>query len=211
MAVIASAVRRGRPATTDIIPGTVVRHFLYKSRGNVQFVMPSYEPHFLSLPGRRRLILFLELSQQSTNEICRLISSYHTLHASVHAKTAHLKVHHCMSRDTTSLAWLTPVFELYCIAGPHASRNALAQSANKIVQWVRREEERIFIIGGAVRLSHDSVSLVQVRADKRHRSSSLTNSARQSDSPPSKCDSLSREPYWEIVVLAISSSGNQEA
>ena len=55
-----------------------------------------------------------------------------------------------MSRDSTSLAWLTPVFELYCIAGPHASRNALAQSANKIVQWLRREEERLFIIGGAV-------------------------------------------------------------
>lgn len=86
----------------------------------------------------------------STNLLRRLLSSYHTMHASVHAKNAHLKVHHCMSRDSSSLAWLTPVFELYCIAGAHASRNALAQSANKIVQWVRREEERIFIIGGAV-------------------------------------------------------------
>ena len=36
------------------------------------------------------------------------------------------------------------------MAGPSASRNALAQSANKVVQWVRREEERVFIIGGAV-------------------------------------------------------------
>ena len=49
-----------------------------------------------------------------------------------------------------TLAWVTPLFELYCVAGPHASRNALAQSANKIVQWARREEERIFIIGGGV-------------------------------------------------------------
>ena len=63
----------------------------------------------------------------------------------------HLKVHHCISRESTSLAWITPLFELYCVAGPNASRNALAQSANKIVQWVRREEERVFIIGGAVR------------------------------------------------------------
>ena len=45
---------------------------------------------------------------------------------------------------------MTPLFELYCVAGPHATRNALAQSANKVVQWVRREEERVFIIGGAV-------------------------------------------------------------
>lgn len=36
------------------------------------------------------------------------------------------------------------------MAGPLASRNALAQSAAKVVQWARREEERVFIIGGAV-------------------------------------------------------------
>lgn len=42
------------------------------------------------------------------------------------------------------------MFELYCVAGPNANRNALAQSASKIVQWVQKEEERLFIIGGAV-------------------------------------------------------------
>ncbi|KAL6714458.1 Vacuolar fusion protein mon1 [Lecanora helva] len=133
MSIIKAAVRRGRPVATDIVPGTVLRHFLYKSRNNVQFTMPSYEPHFTTLLARRRLL-----------------SLYHRLHASVHAKNAHLKVHHCISRESISLAWITPLFELYCVAGPHASRNALAQSANKVVQWARREEERIFIIGGAV-------------------------------------------------------------
>ncbi len=133
MTIIKAAVRRGRPTATDIVPGTVLRHFLYKSRANVQFTMPSYEPHFTTLLARRRLL-----------------SLYHALHASVHAKNAHLKVHHCVSRESISLAWITPLFELYCVAGPHASRNALAQSANKVVQWVRKEEERVFIIGGAV-------------------------------------------------------------
>lgn len=133
MAIIKSAVRRGRPTATDIVPGTVLRHFLYKSRANVQFTMPSYEPSFTTLLAKRRLL-----------------SLYHALHASVHAKNAHLKVHHCISRESISLAWVTPLFELYCVAGPHASRNALAQSANKVIQWVRREEERVFIIGGAV-------------------------------------------------------------
>ncbi|CAD6568347.1 MAG: Vacuolar fusion protein mon1 [Alectoria sarmentosa] len=133
LAIIKSAVRRGRPTATDIVPGTVLRHFLYKSRANVQFTMPSYEPSFTTLLARRRLL-----------------SLYHALHASVHAKNAHLKVHHCISRESISLAWVTPLFELYCVAGPHASRNALAQSANKVIQWVRREEERVFIIGGAV-------------------------------------------------------------
>ena len=133
MAIIKSSVRRGRPSATDIVPGTVLRHFLYKSRANVQFTMPSYEPTFPTLLARRKLL-----------------SLYHALHASVHAKNAHLKVHHCISRESVSLAWVTPLFELYCVAGPHANRNALAQSANKVIQWVRREEERVFIIGGAV-------------------------------------------------------------
>ena len=48
---------------------------------------------------------------------------------------------------------------MYCVAGPNASRNALAQSANKVVQWVRREEERVFIIGGAVSLRLPSTCL----------------------------------------------------
>ncbi|KAI4102514.1 MAG: hypothetical protein L6R37_004341 [Teloschistes peruensis] len=134
MSLIKNAVEKGRYAATDIVPGTVLHHFIYKSRANVQFTMPSYEPHFTTLKARRKLL-----------------SLYHTVHANVHAKNAHLNVQHCISRTSVSLAWITPIFELYCVAGPNSSRNALAQSANKVVQWARREEERIFIIGGAVR------------------------------------------------------------
>ncbi|KAG8532702.1 uncharacterized protein KY384_002579 [Bacidia gigantensis] len=133
MESIRSAVRAGRPTSTDIVPGTVVRHFLYKSRSNVQYFMPSYEPEYTTLFARRKLL-----------------SLYHTLHANVHAKNSHLKVQHCISRSSISLAWVTPTFELYCAAGPSASRNALTHSANKVVQYMRREEERVFIIGGAV-------------------------------------------------------------
>lgn len=133
MHVIHVAIQAGRPAPTDIIAGTVLRHFLYKSKGNVQFVMPSFLPNFETLKQRRRLM-----------------SLYHRLHASVHAKHAAVKVHHSVGVSATALAWVTPMFELYCVASPSTSRNALAQSANKVVQWVQREEERIFIIGGAV-------------------------------------------------------------
>jgi vacuolar fusion protein MON1 len=132
IAIIRAAVRMGRPSTADIVPGTVLRHFLYKSRANVQFTMPSFGPHFNTALERRRLM-----------------SLYHTLHDTVHAKYAHLKVHHCMSRESIAIAWSTPTFELYCVAGPNSNRNALAQGANKVIQWVKREEERLFIIGGA--------------------------------------------------------------
>ncbi|KAL6234708.1 hypothetical protein BDW75DRAFT_240824 [Aspergillus navahoensis] len=131
--IIKEAIDRGRPSTTDIVPGSVLHHFVYKSRANVQFTMSSYDPEFSSITRRRRLI-----------------STYNNLHASVHAKHTHVKVHHCITQSSSSFAWITPVFELYCVAGPHANRNALAQSASKIVQWVQKEEERLFIIGGAV-------------------------------------------------------------
>lgn len=133
MQVIQAAVQAGRPSPTDIIAGTVLRHFLYKSKGNVQFFMPSFSPSFETLKQRRRLI-----------------SLYHRLHASVHAKHAAVKVHHSVGAHATALAWVTPMFELYCVAGQSTSRNALAQNANKVVQWIQKEEERIFIIGGAV-------------------------------------------------------------
>ena len=54
MQIIKTAVRVGRLDVTDIVPGTQLRHFLYKSRANVQFTMPSFSPHFSSLLARRR-------------------------------------------------------------------------------------------------------------------------------------------------------------
>ena len=133
MHIIQSSLQAGRPSPTDIVPGTVLRHFLFKSRGNVQFFMPSFAPQLESMDQRRQLMTI-----------------YHELHASVHAKHASVKVHHSVSPTASTLAWVTPMFEFYCVAGSTASRNALAQSANKVVQWIQKEEERIFIIGGAV-------------------------------------------------------------
>lgn len=54
MAIIKTAVRQGRPSTTDIMPGTLVKHFLYKSRTNVQFTMPSFGSQLSGLIARRR-------------------------------------------------------------------------------------------------------------------------------------------------------------
>ncbi|PYH91974.1 SAND protein [Aspergillus ellipticus CBS 707.79] len=130
--IIKDAVDKGRPKTTDIIPGTVLHHFLYKSRANVQFTQSAYDPDFSSISRRRRLM-----------------STYNNLHASIHAKHTHVKVHHCVSQSSSSFAWVTPIFEFYCVAGANANRNALAQSASKIIEWVQKEEERLFIIGGA--------------------------------------------------------------
>ena len=59
ISIIKAAIEKGRPATTDIVPGTVVRHFLYKSRANVQFAMSSYDPDFSSVSRHRRSALWM--------------------------------------------------------------------------------------------------------------------------------------------------------
>ncbi|OLN88801.1 Vacuolar fusion protein MON1 [Colletotrichum chlorophyti] len=133
LALIQAAARAGRPLATDIAPGGQISHFLYKSRANVQFSMSALDPVFSSLIARRRLMTL-----------------YHQLHAAVHAKHSHMRVLHSVSEDATSLAWITPIFEFYCVAGPNVSRAVITQGANKVIQWARREEERIFIIGGGV-------------------------------------------------------------
>ncbi|KAF3907666.1 hypothetical protein AA313_de0206445 [Arthrobotrys entomopaga] len=130
--IIEGAVKRGRYLTSDLIDGTVIQHFLYKSKANVQFTMPSFDQHFSSPHARRRLMVL-----------------YQRLHAAVHARNAHLKVHHSIRRRSVSLAWVTPTFELYCVAGAGTPRNVLAKHANSIVGWIKREEERLFIVGGA--------------------------------------------------------------
>lgn len=133
LALIRAAAQAGRPRITDIAPGGQISHFLYKSRANVQFSMSALDPVFTSPMARRRLITL-----------------YHQLHSAVHAKHSHMKVLHSVSEDATSLAWVTPIFEFYCVAGPNVSRGHVTQGANKIIQWAKREEERVFIIGGGV-------------------------------------------------------------
>ncbi|KAK4230471.1 trafficking protein Mon1-domain-containing protein [Podospora fimiseda] len=142
LSLIRSACQQGRPKISTIFTSpqqeTQLTHFLYKSRANVQFVMSSLEP-FFSGP---------EPEKQIAKR--KLMSVYHQLHASIHAKHSHLKVLHSVGEDSASLAWITPVFELYCVAGPNVSRAAMTMGANRVVQWAKKEEERLFIIGGGV-------------------------------------------------------------
>jgi hypothetical protein len=122
--------------------------------------MPSFEPYFAGPLERRRYVRIIDhvfsptclatIPMRTHANPIRLLNLYHKLHANLHNKPATLKVHHETNMTNIALAWSTPLFELYAVAPANTSRAALAQSANRIVQWVRKEEERVFIIGGAV-------------------------------------------------------------
>jgi len=133
LAAIRTALHYGRPTCTTIIPDTPLRHFLLKSRANVQFVQPALPPQLGSPVALRRLM-----------------SVYGGMHAAVHGRGAHLKVQHVVASEYTALAWVTPLYEVYCVAGPGAGKGNLVAAANRLLQWIRREEERAFIVGGAV-------------------------------------------------------------
>ncbi|KAG9604243.1 DUF254-domain-containing protein, partial [Aureobasidium melanogenum] len=133
MSILSTSIRRGRPTVSSILPSSPLLHFIYKSRPNVQFFTPSFSPHFSSLVPHRRLV-----------------SLYSALHTAVHNKTAHLKVHYACAKDAVALGWETKEYEFYGVAGAGASRESVAKAAQEVVKWVRREEERVFIIGGAV-------------------------------------------------------------
>ena len=75
---------------------------------------------------------------------------YGDLSKSLHEKTAKCKVVHYVGREARALAWETPLFELYVVAKAGTGKEMLSKGANRIVNWIRREEERVFIIGGAV-------------------------------------------------------------
>lgn len=154
--IIKAAAKAGRPQIANIAPGSQVSHFVYKSRANVQFCMSS-----LDLFSRSKGTSPISSEDDDDDDAeassddglvsrRRLMTLYHQLHASVHARHSHLKVLHCVGQDATSLAWVTPIFEFYCVAGPNASRAVMTQGANKIIQWAKKEEERLFIIGGGV-------------------------------------------------------------
>ena len=128
-----------------------VLHFLYKSRRNVQFTMPSWEPHFSTQRARRRVMCV-----------------YQALHAKVHraqngAGGGGLKVHFERIGGWVVIAWVGGGWEVYVVAQGSAGggdggirgvgeeeKRGLAEAAGRIVRWVGREEERVFVVGGAV-------------------------------------------------------------
>lgn len=152
LAIIKAATKAGRARVTSVAPGSQISHFLYKSRANVQFCMSSLESFSGSMKASQSNDEEADAGTGDDGLVSRrrLMTLYHELHASVHARHSHLKVMHCAGQDATSLGWVTPIFEFFCVAGPNVSRTMMTQGANKIIQWAKKEEERLFIIGGGV-------------------------------------------------------------
>jgi len=106
-----------------------MRHFLYKSRTAAQFTSPQFSPCYAA-----------------REQQWRLNSVYLCLQNRFHSSSRPLKLTHLATPSETVLGWLTPAFELYAVFSPTTSKLAVITAVNKLLRWVKKEEDRIFIL-----------------------------------------------------------------
>ncbi|KAJ7195429.1 trafficking protein Mon1-domain-containing protein [Mycena pura] len=111
------------------IPG--LRHFLYKSRSQVQITCPTFEDPYDDIDEHRRLITL-----------------YQILYDAIHAKSgqeAPLKLQYLRTEKESVMGWITQPFELYVALSPRLPKSAAVGAANAVARWVKKEESRLFL------------------------------------------------------------------
>jgi len=125
---IQSAIKSSSYSTRSIeLPE--MRHFLYKSRTSAQFTSPDFAVCYQTEEERRRL--------------CRV---YLTIQNRFHSVSRPLKLVHFSTSHEVILGWLTQAFELYAVFSPLQSKLSVITAVNKLLRWVKKEEERLFIL-----------------------------------------------------------------
>ncbi|KAG6907859.1 hypothetical protein DXG01_007123 [Tephrocybe rancida] len=111
------------------IPG--LRHFVYKSRSQVQVTAPTFEDPYDAIEDHRRLITL-----------------YQILHDAIHAKSGQegtLKLQYIRTEKESVMGWITQPFELYIALSPRLPKTAAVGAANSVARWVKKEETRLFL------------------------------------------------------------------
>ncbi|XP_038267695.1 vacuolar fusion protein MON1 homolog A [Dermochelys coriacea] len=106
-----------------------LRHFIYKSKSSGLFTSPEIEAPYVSEEEKQRL---LEL--------------YQYLHSRAHNSSRPLKNMYFTGPRENLLAWVTSAFELYVCYSPLGTKAAAVSAVNKLMKWIRREEDRLFIL-----------------------------------------------------------------
>ncbi|GFR72861.1 vacuolar fusion protein MON1 homolog A-like [Elysia marginata] len=106
-----------------------LRHFLYKARSTAQYTSPELGPPY-----------------NTPEQQDRLFGLYHFLHDKVHSSSRPLKLLYHVGKYETLLGWVTQGFELYAVFGPLVTKNVAIHAVNKLLRWIKREEDRLFIL-----------------------------------------------------------------
>ncbi|XP_060544417.1 vacuolar fusion protein MON1 homolog A-like [Pantherophis guttatus] len=106
-----------------------LRHFIYKSKSSGLFTSPEIEAPYITEEEKERL---LEL--------------YQYLHSRAHNSTRPLNNIYYIGSNENLLAWVTSAFELYVCFTPLGTKAAAVSAVNKLMKWIRKEEDRLFIL-----------------------------------------------------------------
>ncbi|XP_064162724.1 vacuolar fusion protein MON1 homolog A [Anguilla rostrata] len=106
-----------------------LRHFVYKSKSSGLYTSPE-----------------IPIPYQSEEEQERLMGLYQYLHSRMHHPTRPLRfIYHCAERENL-LSWVTSGFELYLCFSPLGTKALAISAINKLLKWIRKEEDRLFIL-----------------------------------------------------------------
>uniref|UniRef100_A0A8C4Q863 Vacuolar fusion protein MON1 homolog n=1 Tax=Eptatretus burgeri TaxID=7764 RepID=A0A8C4Q863_EPTBU len=106
-----------------------LQHFIYKCKSTSQFTSPEMDAPY-----------------NSTEQRERLFGLYQQLHSRIHSASRPLKLIYHVWQFETLLAWVTAGFELYTCFSPLVTKAAAIHAITKLLRWIKKEEERLFIM-----------------------------------------------------------------
>jgi len=104
-------------------------HFIYKSRSTAQFTAPQIGVPYIS-----------------EDEKERLFGLYLYIHHRIHSSQQSLKIMCYSTQREIMLGWVTSGFELYASFSPLTSKATVLNVVNKLIRWIKKEEDSLFII-----------------------------------------------------------------
>lgn len=106
-----------------------LRHFIYKSKSSGLFTSPEIDAPYITEEEKERLL-----------------GLYQYLHSRAHNSSRPLKNIYYTGSKENLLAWVTSAFELYVCFSPLGTKAAAVGAVNKLMRWIRKEEDRLFIL-----------------------------------------------------------------
>lgn len=110
-----------------------IRHFLYKSKSNTQLLASNIVAPY-----------------NTPAQFQRLLSMYYEVHHRVHDPSRPLKLILEMHENETVLAWITVGYEFYAMFEPFINKVKVIELVNKLLRWIKREENTLFMMSSPV-------------------------------------------------------------